>query len=144
MYSLPGGLKLSLLLRIAFIVLIVLLLSAWSTCTAMVNFNSCEGVTQQAQLTSLSPGSVFGDADSVPLTVVGTGFTPQAQILWNGHSMPTTFIDSTRLQTTITQQTFAAIGGSPGTTAQISVQFKDGGVECPAASQTATLQLVID
>ena len=56
------------LVRIAFIAALTLLISGWSTCTAMVDFHSCEGSMLQPQITSLSPGAVAGDSTSVLLT----------------------------------------------------------------------------
>ena len=40
----------------------------------------------------------------------GSGLTFQSQITWSGNSLQTTFLDSHRLQTTITQQTFDSFG----------------------------------
>src|SRR5207245_6719240 len=88
------------LVRIAFIAVLTLLLAGWTTCSAMVDFNSCEGSVPQPQISSLSPGAIPGDAASVLLTVNGSGFVPQSQIMWNGSALPTTFMDSSHLQTT--------------------------------------------
>lgn len=52
------------LVRIAFIAVLTLLTSGWSTCTAMVDFNSCEGSMPQPKIASLSPGAVAGDSTS--------------------------------------------------------------------------------
>ena len=82
------------LVRIAFIAALTLLLVGWTTCSAMVDFNSCEGSAPQPQITSLSPGAIPGDAASVLLTVNGTGFAPQSQIMWNGNALPTIDFDS--------------------------------------------------
>ena len=102
------------LVRIAFIAALTLLLAGWTTCSAMVDFNSCESSVPQPQITSLLPGAIPGDGESVLLTVNGSGFAPQSQIMWNGSALPTTFMDSRHLQTTITQQTFDSLGGSAG------------------------------
>src|ERR1700675_1131516 len=83
------------------------LLSGW-TCSGM--FVSCQGVSQ-AQITSILPGKIPSDANSVPLTVAGSGFTPQSQIMWNGSTLETTFLDSHHLQTTITRDIFESFGG---------------------------------
>src|SRR3981081_3195070 len=121
------------LVRIAFLAVLTVLLSGWSTCTAMVDFNSCQGSMPQPQIISLSPGAVPGDSTSVLLIVNGSDFVPQSQIMWNGSALPTTFIDSSHLQTTITQQTFNAFGGAAGSSVQISVRsLGSGGVSgCP-------------
>jgi hypothetical protein len=69
------------LTRVALIAALTLLLSGW-TCRAI--FLSCQGVAQ-SQVTSLSPDAIQSNAESVLLTVAGSGFTPQSQIMWNGN-----------------------------------------------------------
>jgi hypothetical protein len=127
------------LIRVAFI---ALLSSGW-TCSAI--FLSCQGVAQ-SQVTSLAPDAIPSIAESVLLTVAGSGFTPQSQIMWNGNGLQTTFMDSHHLQTTVTQQTFDSFGGSVGNNVQISVKshasFDDLG--CPIGANSATLVLVIN
>ena len=131
--------------RIAFIAALTVLLSGWTTCSAIVDFNSCQGSVPQPQITSLSPGSIPGDAESVLLTVNGSGFAPQSQIMWNGNALQTTFTDSRHLQTTITQQTFDSFGGSAGNGVQISVRSQESVavLGCPNGLNSATLVLVI-
>jgi hypothetical protein len=130
-------------IHIALIAALTLLLSGW-TCSAM--FISCQGVGEQPQITSLSPDTIPSDADSVLLTVDGSGFTPQSQIMWNGSSLETTFTDSHHLQTTITQQTFDTFGGSAGSSVQISVRSQGpvNDLECPIGGNSAALVLVIN
>jgi hypothetical protein len=79
------------------------------------------------------------------LVVLGTGFTPHSQIRWNGNAMQTTFMDSQHLQTTITQQTFESIGGSAGSSVQISVSSQGSAADsgCPVAN-SASLALVLN
>ena len=125
-------------IRIALIAVLALLLSGW---TCSVEFNSCQGAAQP-QITSLSPSSVPGDANSVPLTVDGSGFTPQSQILWNGSTLGTTFMDSHHIQATITQETYESFGGSAGSSVQISVRSQ--GSSCPISGNSAALDLVIN
>ncbi len=132
-------------IRIALIAALTLLLSGW-TCNAMFGFRSCEGVVPQPQITALSPDSILSDTASVLLTVDGSGFTPQSQIMWNRNSLETTFVNSQQLQTTITQQTIESFGGSAGSSVQISVR-SNGSVadlECPNVVNSATMILVID
>jgi hypothetical protein len=130
-------------LRIASVLLLTLLLSAWDTCS--VSFVSCQGVVAKAQVTSLSPGAIPGDANSVPLIVVGSGFTPHSQVLWNGSDLATTFMDSHHLQTTITHETFAAFGGSAGSSVRVSVRPQmSGGLGCPIVASSAALDLIIN
>ena len=131
------------LLPIALIATLTLLLSGW-TCSAM--FISCQGVGEQPQITSLSPDTIPSDANSVLLTVDGSGFNPQSQIMWNGSSLQTTSLDSHRLQTTITQQTFDSFGGSAGSSVQISVRSQEAVTDlgCPISGNSAALALVIN
>jgi hypothetical protein len=129
--------------RIASLVVLTLLVSAWGTCNAMVNFSSCEDSGQAAQIMSLSPGAIAGSSESVGLTVNGSDFTPQSQIFWDGSALPTTFLDSHHLQTTVTQQTFASFGGSVGGSVEISVETAGTGMGCPR-SNSGSLELVID
>jgi hypothetical protein len=126
-------------IRVALIAVLTLLLSGW---TCSIEFHSCQGAALQPQITSLSPTSVPSDANSVPLTVDGSGFTPQSQILWNGSTLDTTFMDSHHIQATITQETFESFGGSAGSSVQISVRSQ--GSVCPISGDSATLDLVIN
>ena len=134
------------LVRMAFVAALTLLLSGWTTCSVIVDFNSCQSSVPQPQITSLSPGAVPGDAASVLLTVNGSDFVPQSQIMWNGNALQTTFTDSRQLQTTITQQTFNSFGGSAGSSVQISVRSLGsvGVLGCPNGGNSATLELVIN
>jgi hypothetical protein len=130
------------LIRIALLAALTLLLSGW-TCSAM--FISCQGVVAQPQINLLSPDTIPGDAQSVLLTVEGSGFTPQSQIMWNGSALQTTFMDAQHVQTTITQQTFDSFGGSAGSSVQISVRSQAPGTNgCPIGGNSAALVLVIN
>ena len=144
--SLVHPCKLLPLVRIALLAALALLLSGWSTCTAMVDFNSCQGAMPQPQIASLSPGAIPGDSASVLLTVSGSDFAPQSQIMWNGSALQTTFMDSSHLQSTITHQTFESFGGAVGGTVQISVRSHGsaGVLGCPNGGNSAALELVID
>lgn len=124
---------------IAFIAALTLLLSGW---TCSFEFQSCQGVAMRPQITSLTPSSVPRDANSVPLIVEGSGFTPQSQIMWNGSTLETTFMDSHHLQTTITHETFDDFGGSVGSRVQLSVGSRRSG--CPINGNSATLDLAIN
>lgn len=123
---------------IALIAVLTLLSSGW-TCSVM--FESCQGVSQ-AQINSISPGNIPGDANSVPLVVEGSGFTPHSQVMWNGSTLETKFLDSHHLQTTITRETFVDFGGSAGSSVKISVGSL--GFGCPIRGNSATRDLVID
>lgn len=139
--SLANPCKFSLPIRLALVGVLTLLSSGW---TCGVFFVSCQGVGTQPQITSLSPDTISSEA--VVLTVEGSGFTPQSQILWSGNALPTTLMDSHHLQTTITQQTFDAFGGSAGSSVQISVRSQ-GSVSdtgCPINGNSAILILIIN
>jgi hypothetical protein len=132
-------------LRIGLVAALTLTLSGW-TCTAIIGFNSCLGVPATPQIALLSPSAISATADSVLLTVSGSGFVPQSQILWNGSVLPTTFVDSQHLQATITQQTFTQFGGAFGSNVLISVNSPATAtvVGCPIAGSSATLVLLIN
>src|SRR5215475_12821072 len=105
--------------RILLIVAMILLSSGW-TCSAL--FVSCQGVGSQSQIKSVSPDSIAGNVDSVMLTVQGSGFARESQIMWNGNALPTTVVDQQHLRTTITQQTLESFGVRPGSSVQISAK----------------------
>ena len=134
-----------LLVRIGLLVVLASALCGW-TCTAIVGFQSCLGLPPAPQIDSLSPNTVSVIADSVLLTVNGRAFVGQSQILWNGSALPTTFLDSQHLQTSITQQTFDHFGGSPGTGVLISVNspVSAGIPGCAGGGTSATLVLFIN
>jgi len=124
-------------LRVGLVAILTFALSGW-TCTAV----SCLGVTTTPQINSLSPNSIAANAASVPLIVIGDNFIPQSQILWNGHTLATKFMDSQHLQASITQQTFEQFGGSQGDHVLIAVNSPVA--RCPISGSSATLVLVIN
>jgi hypothetical protein len=132
--------------RLAFLAVLTMLLSGWTTCTALVNFNNCTDLVPQPQITSLLPDSIPSDEQSVLLIVNGSGFVPQSQIMWNGSAVQTTFGGSRQLQTTITQETFDSLGGSAGSSVLISVRSQGSApiLGCPNGGNSATLVLVIN
>lgn len=132
--------------RIALIAFLILLLSGWSTCVAIVGFNSCLGVVPQPLITSLSPDPMPSDTEPVLLIVNGSGFVAQSQIMWNGRALQTTFMDSDHLQATITQQTFDSFGGSAGSSVQIAVRSQRSVLVlgCPISVSSATLVLAVN
>jgi hypothetical protein len=139
--------ELSRSIRIVFIPVLTVLLSGWTTCTALLGFNSCVGAVPPPQISTLSPNTISMDATSVLLTVNGSGFGPQSQILWNRNPLPTMFVDSRELQTTITQQTLDSFGGSAGASVQISVLSPVSNpvvVGCPNGGASAALVLFIN
>ena len=131
--------------RIALVILLAWLLSGWA-CSAIFRFDSCFDAVPQPQVTSLWPDKISANASSVLLTVSGTGFVSQSQILWNGNPLQTTFTSSRYLQATITQQTFEMFGGSSRTNVLISVNsprstFVSG---CANGGSSATLVLLVE
>lgn len=106
---------------LALIVSLTFLLSGW-TCSAFFSWGSCQKSSAQLNVTSVSPDTISSDVTSVLLTVEGSGFTPQSQVLWNGSALDTTFVNSQRVETTITQETFALFGGSTGDQVLVSVR----------------------
>jgi hypothetical protein len=133
-------------LRIAFVLTLPVVLSAW-TCTAIIGFNSCLGIPPAPQITSLSPNAISAsDTQSILLVVIGNNFVSQSQIFWNGNALQTAFVDSQHLQATITQQTFERLGGSPGSNVLISVNsvVTTTVVGCPINGSSATVALIVN
>ena len=129
-------------LRLGFVGVLILTLSGW-TCTAIVGFQTCLGVPASPQIASLSPATISATADTVLLTVSGSNFISQSQILWNGNALPTTFIDSQHLRVSITQQTFAQFGGAFGNNVLISVNTPATSLGCPISGSSSTLILTV-
>jgi hypothetical protein len=131
--------------HLASVVVLSLLLSGWSGCSAFVGFTSCPGPVPQVQMTSLEPDTIPHDTTSVLLTVNGSGFTPHSRVAWNGNTLETTFKNSRQLQATITQETFEFFGGSPGNAVQVSVQPQGSGSGsgCPSNWNSEVLVLTI-
>jgi hypothetical protein len=132
-------------LRVGLVAVLAFALSGW-TCSAIIGFNTCLGIPPAPQIISLSPSTISQNATSVLLIVVGNNFTPQSRMLWNGNILATTFVDSSHLEATITQQTFALFGGSFGSNVIISVNTPVSAtlVGCPIPGSSATLVLVIN
>jgi len=131
-------------LRIILIAGLTVMLAGWTTCSAL--FISCQTSAPQPQITTLSPNAIPGDMEFVTLTVEGSEFVPQSQVLWNGTALPTTFIDSSHLQAAITPQTLASFGSSSGSTVKISVRSEDlqPVMGCPIGGNSAVLILTIN
>lgn len=52
-------------------------------------------------ITSLIPDRIPLDADPITVRVLGTGFTPESLILWDGDEVTTTYVSETELTTDI-------------------------------------------
>lgn len=131
--------------RIALVLALACLSSAW-TCSAVANFRPCPDAVPYPQIGALSPSPISADTVSVVLTVEGSGFVPQSEILWNQYPLPTIFIDSRHLQTTVTQETFESYGGSDGDDISITVTSPGStyGAACSNGGNSSTLLLKID
>jgi hypothetical protein len=132
--------------RVVLVAVLVLMLSGWTTCSVFFSFNSCPGVVLQPQITSLSPDTISRDVASVLLTVNGSNFVPQSQVLWNGTVLATTFVDSQHLQVRITQTTLESFGVSAGNKVLISVMSPESihVVGCPNGGDSVALVLIIN
>jgi hypothetical protein len=128
-------------IRIVLIVVITFLSSGW-TCAAL--FVSCQGVGSLPHITSLSPDGIPGNVDSAVLTVEGSGFSAQSQIMWNETALPTRVLDQQQLQTTITGETLESLGVRPGSSVQISARSHGTDISgCPTDGTSNFVFLVI-
>jgi hypothetical protein len=78
-------------------------------------FDACDSGTgpagfPQPELTALSPDSIALGSFAPPLTVLGTGFLASSRIVVDGNPRPTSYVNSTTLQTLLTDAD-AAIPG---------------------------------
>ncbi|WP_257306671.1 hypothetical protein [Geothrix campi] len=80
------------------------------------------------QITMSSPASAYVGGPAFTLTIIGSGFPPDAQIQWNGTLMPTTYVSATNLTATIPATAIATAG-----TAQITVSGPDLTASSPIA-----------
>jgi uncharacterized protein (TIGR03437 family) len=82
-------------------------------------------------LTKLDPPAAVTGGPAFTLTAIGSRFTAQSVIVWNLTVMPTTFVDSTKLTTTIPASLIAVDGSSA-----VSIQT-------PGVTPSATIRLPI-
>jgi hypothetical protein len=131
------------LVRVAVLAALTLLLSGWTTCSAM--FLSCQTSVPEPQVILLSPDDLPVDTEPVLVTVEGSDFEPQSEIMGNGSALQTRFVDPQHLQTSITQQTLVSLGATPGSQVQISVMTPELSpvMGCPVGTNSTTLLLVI-
>ena len=61
-------------------------------------------------ISSLSPVSAVAGSPAFAITVAGSDFIPASEVWWNGELRPTTFLDSTRLQASISGVDIASPG----------------------------------
>lgn len=142
--SVPGKPLLSV--RIAGVAVLTLLVSGWTTCSGLLVLNGCESSISQPRISSLSPATIPENSESV-LTVNGSNFVPQSQIMWNGTALPTTFVNSRRLQATITPESLTSVSDASGMNAEISVRSPGAAAAvagCQNGGSSATLVLIIN
>lgn len=89
--------------------------------------------TPPVLVSSLSPSSVFAQTGDFSLQVVGDKFTPGVHITFDGRVMPTRFINSQQVATTITADLIL----NPGSR-QITVKNADGSLYSNNVSLTVT------
>jgi uncharacterized protein (TIGR03437 family) len=75
---------------------------------------------------ALEPSSATAGGPAFTLTVNGSGFVQGASVLWNGASLPATFVDSTRLRAQVASTLIGAAGEVP-----ITVSIPSGGSATP-------------
>jgi len=85
-------------------------------------------------LTSMSPTRAFSGSGPLTLTVNGSAFIASSTVQWNGSARPTTFVNASQLQATISTTDLASIG-----TAQVSVFTPS-----PAGGTSSSLTFTID
>jgi hypothetical protein len=79
-------------------------------------------------LTKISPTSAAAGGNNATLTITGTGFVPQTQVLFNGSPRLTTFTSSSSITSTLTQ---ADLGAAQVAQVSISNPAPGGGVSQP-------------
>ena len=93
----------------------------------------------------MRPDDLSIDTEPVIVTVEGSDFEPQSEIMGNSSPLQTRFLDAQHLQTSITQQTLVSLGATPGSQVQISVTTPDLSpmMGCPGGANSTTLVLAI-
>ncbi len=61
------------------------------------NAQTFQVYSQPATTTSISPSSGMVGGPGFTLTVIGSGFVPGAAVLWNGTTLPTTYVSSSQV-----------------------------------------------
>jgi hypothetical protein len=94
-------------------------------------------------LNQISPITVQPGSGAFQLTVLGTGFTNQSVVQWNGNARTTTFISSTELRAAINGADVAAAGLS---SVRVVTPAPGGGVSTPVTffTQNADFDLFFD
>ena len=63
-------------------------------------------------ISGLSPSSAIAGSGSLQLTVNGTDFIAESEILWNGNALPTTYVSATQLAATVGEAELASAGSA--------------------------------
>ena len=84
-------------------------------------------------LSAIAPTSTAAGVPGFTLTVTGSNFTPQALVLWNGQSLPTTVVSSTEL-------TAAVPATDVASAATVPVTVVDGSGDTPSAPLDFTIE----
>ncbi|HZQ67009.1 MAG TPA: IPT/TIG domain-containing protein [Terriglobales bacterium] len=74
-------------------------------------------------LTSISPSTISTGSTVVIITVNGSGFRRDSQVVWNGVSLPTVFVSGTQLTATVPSTEIA----EPGTISVVVFNPTTGG-----------------
>jgi len=92
---------------------------------------SLTGTSFTTSLDSLSQNAAPEGSSDLAINALGSEFTSQSTVLWNGHPLATTFVNTTQLQATIPAALLAAEG-----TASITVTDPENGL---SNAQTFTI-----
>ena len=95
-------------------------------------------------ITSFSPASAVAGSQAFVLTVTGTGFNSTSTVVWNGTSLPTTFVSATQItalvnSTLLTVPSVATVTVlNTGSTAATPMTFAVSGPTITSLSPTST------
>lgn len=63
-----------------------------------VNFTVSPVTSPVPTITTMQPSAAQAGSSSIGITLTGTQFVPTSVVTWDGNNLPTTFIDSTKIQ----------------------------------------------
>ena len=79
-------------------------------------------------ITSVSPAFILAGSDATTLTINGTGFTTLSSVLWNGNSLPTTYLSDRQLALSVPSSYLTNLGWGQVT---VSTPSPGGGQSSP-------------
>lgn len=85
-------------------------------------------------LTGIAPRQVAANSPATTVILTGTGFNPSSQVFWNGNSLQTTFLDSTRLSAVVPAPLLAVTGDA-------TVQIRETSCRVPDLRYCETVAL---